>query len=98
VRLQHRHAQDQLHPAPVPGLVLRRYLVEVHDGQPDRVHQRPLRRAGGQPAPHPVQLVLEVPPRDVVLGREVAEEGPAADAGRHRDVVDRGALEPLPVE
>ena len=98
VGLQHRHAQDQPHPAPVPALVLRGHLVEVDDGQPDGVHQRPLRRAGGQPAPHPVQFVLEVPPRDVVLGREVAEEGPAADAGRDGDVVDRGALEPLPVE
>ena len=72
--------------------------VEVDEREPDRVHERDLGRPRLQPYAHALEFVLERAPRDVVLGREVAEERPPPDARRRRDVLDRGLLEPVRLE
>src|SRR4029079_17581353 len=48
---------------------------------------------GLQPDPHALEFVFEGTPRDVVLGREVAEEGPPSDPRGRRDLVHRGRVE-----
>ena len=88
-------AASKLHPAPVPRDLAGLHLVEVDQRDPDRVHELDITRARLETGPHALEFQVEHAPRDVVLGREVAEERPPADAGGGRDVLDRGLLEPV---
>ena len=68
--------------------------VEAHRRLGDHLEQRGVVRRRGEPVLDAPGGGPEVPEEDVVLGGEVAEEGPAGDPRRGRDVLDGRVVEP----
>jgi hypothetical protein len=89
VGLQGRHVEDERHPLPVGGDRFRWEVVEADHRLRERLEERAVGVAVGQPLFHASQESVEVAPHDVVLRGEVAEERAAGDAGRGGDVVER---------
>src|SRR2546423_6381819 len=89
VGLEGRHVQDERHALPVGGDRVGRKVVEADDRLRERLEERAVVVALGQPFLHAPEEGIEVTPDDVVLRRVVAEEGPAGEAGGGGDVVER---------
>ncbi|SNQ45939.1 hypothetical protein FRACA_120002 [Frankia canadensis] len=92
MRLQGRRAQDQRHAATQPGAFGGRIGVEVKNRPAQRGQHRFVRRGGGECRAHDLEVRVEVSPGEIVLGREIPEDGAPAYARLAGDVVDRRLL------
>ena len=87
------HREQQRHALAVVLQLAIGNVVEHDDRDAQSIPQGQASGQGGEMLSHALQHVVELPPRQVVLGGEVTKERAAADAARRRNVVDRDLVE-----
>ena len=92
------NVEQQFHPLAVVRDLLRRKPVEFDHCLAQACAQRLILGQRGQEGAHTVQQGFKVAPRQIVLGRKVAEEGPAADPACRSNLIHRDCFESALIE